>query len=280
MRRPTQHHNTPAIHTAWAHPYTGVPALGVFYNDGGDPPNPSSQAPTPADLAVRAAQQQDPTARQGPPAPLVDQETGLAMTQARFSKIMAREHSKGRFNAIRELAEAAGIPFDGVLSESETFDPSSFVKLFKEAKEAREAQLSDEQRKAEALAERERAADARDAAAAEREAAAARRDRDSLIRASLVRLGATGDDLDDAAALLRVADDADETVITEAATALKERRPVLFGGTPAPQTLPPAPGGAPAGGPPPRTPAGGKDAVNAKARERAERMGLRKPEAA
>ncbi|MFE9461702.1 hypothetical protein [Streptomyces californicus] len=279
MRRPTQHHSTPAIHSAWTHPYTGVPALGVFYNDGGNPPNPPGQAPTPADLAARAAQQQDPATRQGPPAPLVDQETGLAMTQARFSKIMAREHSKGRFNAFRELAEAAGIPFDGVLSESETFDPSSFVKLFKDAKQAREAQLSDEQRKAEALAERERAADARDAAAAEREAAAARRDRDSLIRASLVRLGATGDDLDDAAALLRVADDADDAAITEAATALKERRPVLFGGT-APQTLPPAPGGAPAGGPPARTPAGGKDAIAQKARERAVSMGLRNPEAA
>ncbi|MFJ3283280.1 hypothetical protein [Streptomyces halstedii] len=278
MRRPTQHHNTPTM--AWAHPYTGVTGLGVFYNDGGTPPNPPAQPPSPADLAARAASQQDPAARQGPPAPLVDQETGLAMTQARFSKIMSREHAKGRFNAIRELAEAAGIPFDGVLSDAETFDPSSFVKLFKDAKEAREAQLSDEQRRAEAIAERERAADARDAAATEREAAAARRERDSLIRAALVRLGATGDDLDDAAALLRVADDADDNAITEAASALKERRPVLFGGQTAPQTLPPAPGGAPAGGPPPRTPAGSKDAVREAARARAERMGLRRPEAA
>lgn len=277
MRRPTQHHTTPAA-TAWAHPYTGVAGLGVFYNDGGNVPAPAP-VPTPAEVATRAAQQQTPPEKSGPPSPLVDQETGLAMTQARFGKIMAREHSKGRFNAYRELAEAAGVPFDGVLSNPESFDPTSFVKIFKEAKEARQAQLSDEQRRAEELAEREKAAEAREAAAVAREAAAGRRDRDSSIRAALVRLGATGDDLDDASALLRVADDADEAAITEAATALKERRPVLFGGTAAPQ-LPPAPGGAPAGGPPPRTPAGGKDAVREAARARARAMGLRTDEAA
>lgn len=276
MRRPAQQHRTIRHLTGWARPYTGITGLAVFYN--GDPAAPPAPVPTPADLAARAGA---PQPGQGaPPDPLVDNETGLAMTQARFGKIMAREHNKGRFNAFRELAEAAGVPFDGVLSDPESFDPAAFVKVFKEAKQARQAQLTEEQRRAEELAERERAAEAREAAASEREAAAARRDRDSSIRAALVRLGATGDDLDDAAALLRVADDADETAITTAATALKERRPVLFGGAPAAATLPPAPGGAPAGGPPQRTPAGGKDTVQQKARERAERMGLRKPEAA
>ncbi|MEV6165692.1 hypothetical protein AB0L71_28030 [Streptomyces sp. NPDC052052] len=273
MRRPAQHHHTPTIQSAWTHPYTGVTGLGVFYNDGGNP-TPTA-VPTPAEVAARTSPQQTPPTRSGPPEPLVDHETGLAMTQDRFSKIMARENAKGRRNALKELAEAAGIPFD-----PDNFDVSKFGDMFKEAEQARQAQLSEEQRRAEDLARREKEFEEREAAAAEREAAAARRDRDSSIRAALVRLGATGDDLDDAVALLRVADDADDTAITEAATALKERRPVLFGGQTALPALPPAPGGAPAGGPPPRTPASSKDAIQSEARAIAERMGLRRPEAA
>ncbi|MEU5490230.1 hypothetical protein AB0G98_21135 [Streptomyces sp. NPDC020196] len=274
MRRPTQHYAIPAMKSAWDHPYTGVAGLGVFYNDGGTPPAPAP-VPTPAEVAARTNPQQTPPARSGPPEPLVDHETGLPMTQERFSKIMTRENAKGRRNVLKELAEATGVPFD-----PDSFDVSKFGGMFKEAEQARQAQLSEEQRRTEDLARREKEFEEREAAAAEREAAAARRDRDSNIRAALVRLGATGDDLDDAAALLRVPDDADDTAITEAAAALKERRPVLFGSQAAPQTLPPAPGGAPAGGPPPRTPAGSKDAVRDAARARAERMGLRRPEAA
>lgn len=273
MRRPAQQHRTtgPVDTSTWAHPYTGISGLAVFYN--GDPAAPPAPVPTPADLAARAAAVQP--GQGAPPEPLIDKETGLAMTQARFTKIMTRENVKGRNNAFRELAEAAGLPFD-----PENFDPATFGKVVKDAKQAKQAQLTEEQRRAEELAERERAAEAREAAATEREATAARRDRDSGIRAALVRLGATGDDLDDAAALLRVPDDADEAAITTAATALKERRPVLFGGTTPAATLPPAPGGAPAGGPPQRTPGGGKDAVKEAARARAVAMGLRTDDAA
>ncbi|MGW1468562.1 hypothetical protein ACWCPT_29975 [Streptomyces sp. NPDC002308] len=272
MRRPTQHHNIPASQSAWAHPYTGVTGLSAFHNDGGGP-NPAP-VPTPADVAA-LAQQPTPPARSGPPEPLVDRETGLAMTQERFSKIMSRENMKGRRNVLKELAEAAGLPFD-----PDSFDVSKFGDMFKQAEQARQAQLSEEQRRTEDLARREKESQEREAAAAAREAAAACRDRDSLIRASLVRLGATGDDLDDAVALLRVADDADEAAVTEAATTLKARRPVLFGGTSVAQALPPAPGGAPAGGPPPRTPAGSKNAIQEAAEARARAMGLRTDSAA
>jgi hypothetical protein len=261
MRRPTQHHTTPAIRSAWAHPYTGVIGLGVFYNDGGEPSTPPT--PTPADLAAQS------NSKRSAPEPLIDSDTGLAMTQERFAKTMTMERRAGRHAAFREMAEAAGIPF-----ELDTFDVNQFGKMFKEANKARQAQLSEEQRRIEELAEREKAFEAREAATAEREAALARRDRDTSIRAVLVRLGATGADLDDASALLRVPDDADEAAVTEAAEALKERRPVLFGTTPPSTTaLPPAPGGAPAGGPP--RSAATKDDVQARMNALAEKMGYR-----
>jgi hypothetical protein len=191
------------------------------------------------------------------------------MTQGRFNKIMSREHDKGRAAALRELAASAGLDPDSV-------DLEQVGKLIKDAKTARQAALSEEQRRAEELTERERALEARIAEAAQREAAAAQRDRESSIRAALVSLGATGDDLNDAASLMRVDDEADADAITQAAEALKARRPEMFGAAPAPKTtsLPPAPGGSPAGGPPPRTPAT-KDDVKASARKRAEQMGFR-----
>ncbi|MFE4915814.1 hypothetical protein ACFRCX_30380 [Streptomyces sp. NPDC056652] len=288
MRRPALHHPTGLADTsAWAHPYPTSLFSPVFYSSGAVESQPVPAAvPSPADLAARAAAQQvlpsQPEAV--PPGQrtldddrevLADKYTGQPMTQGRFNKIMSREHTKGRNAALRELAEAAGVTFD-----PEDFDPRKFGNMFKEAEKARQAQLSEEQRRSEQLAERERAAEAREAAALARETAAARRDRESNIRAALVRLGATGDDLDDAAALLRVPDNADEAAIAEAATALKDRRGELFGAATLPAALPPAPGGAPAGGPPQRTPAGGKDVIKDAARARARSMGLRTDDAA
>lgn len=275
MRRPAQHHLGPA-RTAWAHPYTGAAGMAVFYNDGG-PNTPPASIPTPAEVAARATAQ--PPAPVAPVAPngqelLIDRDTGVPMTQDRFTKIMKRQYDKSRNAAYRELAESAGLPFD-----PDSFDSATFAQLLKDAKENRQAQMTEEQRRADELATRERELEARVTAAAQREAEAAKRDRDSKIRAALVRLGATGDDLDDAAALMRIADDADDTAITEAADKLKERRSELFGG-PASQSLPPAPSGAPAAGGAPRPPIAGKDAMKEAARKRAEQMGLRRSDAA
>ncbi|MGW2384415.1 hypothetical protein [Streptomyces sp. NPDC001658] len=278
MRRPAQQQYGPAARTAWAHPYRGIRGLEVFYNDGGQGGTPA--APSPADLAARTAPPAPAPAPVAPvpptgQEPLIDKDTGLAMTQDRFTKIMKRQYDKSRNAAYRELAESAGLPFD-----PDTFDPTAFAQLLKDAKETRQAQMSEEQRRAEELATREKELQARLEAAAQREKDAADRDRASKVRAALVSRGATGDDLDDAAALLRVADDADDTAIQEAADKLKERRSELFGAHPVPQTLPPAPSGGPAGGNAPRHPTPGKDAVKEAARARAEAMGLRRSDAA
>jgi hypothetical protein len=271
MRRPAQHHPAPAAAPAWAHPYTGTPAWAVFYNDGGQgSAAPAPAAPSPADVAARAGQQ-PPAAPPAPPATPPDEET-VTFTQRRLNVIMKDEKEEGRRAAFRSVAEAAGL-------DPESFDPAKFGDMIKQAEQARQAQLSEEQRRAEELANREKELTDRLAAAEKREAEAAQRDRDSKVRAALVRLGATGDDLDDAARLITVPDDADDTAITAAADKLKERRGELFGATP-PQQLPPAPSGAPASGNAPRQPAPGKDAVKDEARKIAERMGLRRPDAA
>lgn len=284
MRRPAQHHLGPIARTGWAHPYHGLAGLAVFYNSGAtavDPAAPPAPAPTPADLAARAGQQ--PPGSDIPPAQritnddrevLTDKHTGQPMTQGRFSQIMTKQYEKSRNSAFREMAEAAGIPFD-----PDNFDPTQFGQLLKDAQEARQQALTDEQKRAEELHRRELALQTREEAAAQREKDAAARDRTSRIRQALVTLGATGDDLEDAAALLRVADDADDAAIVKAAEELKARRAEMFGGT-ATQTLPPAPSGAPAGGNAPRQPVAGKDAVKDAARMRAERMGLRQPDKA
>lgn len=270
MRRPALYRPTPADTHTWAHPYTGPAALAVFYNDGGQPPAPAP-VPTPADVAGRI---QPPAA---PAAGVDPEDEKVSFTQRRLNKMMSEEKDEGRRSAYRSLAEAVGL-------DPETFDPTAFAEMFKQADKARRDQLSEEQRRAEELARREQELDARVAAAEQREAEAAARDRESRIRSALVTLGATGDDLDDAFDLIRgrIPENADDTAISEAAEALKARRGELFGATPqaAPTVLPPAPSGAPAGGPPSRTPAGTKDAIKSAARARAEAMGLRNDDAA
>jgi hypothetical protein len=229
MRRPAQNSfgpvaRGPRARTGWAHPYTGVAGLAVFYNDGGGEP-PATEPPA-----------ADPP-KPGPPA-------SRTFTQAEVDALAAREKSQGKRAAAREFAEKYGF--------SSIEDAEAFIVA---ARKAEEAQLSEQQKREKALADREAAADAREKAAIARE-------RNANRRATLVGLGATGDDLEDAAALLRVPDDADDAAVTEAATKLRERRPELFGVAPTnvpPATqLPPAPGGAPAGGPPSRQTATGK----------------------
>ncbi|MEU2755271.1 hypothetical protein [Streptomyces albidoflavus] len=156
---------------------------------------------------------------------LVDQET--------LSRLLAREKSQGERAGIKQLLE--GLDFDTAE------DLSTFVKA---QRDVEAAALSEVERREREAAQRAEEAERRIAQAAVRERKATR-------RAALLGLGAHGEDLADAEALLRAAvpDDADEDAVTEAAEALKKRRPGLFGGAAQPA---PAPGGSPAGGGPRR----------------------------
>lgn len=166
----------------------------------------------------------DPTE---PPTPAP---TGTVVDQESLSRLLAREKEQGGRAAVRKLVEQLGF--------EKADDLATFVKA---QQDAAQAQLSEVER-------RERAAADAAAQAATREAAAVARERAAERRASLVALGATGANLTDAERLLTVDDDADEQALNAAAAVLKTRRPELFGA----QTLPSAPGGSPAGGPPPR----------------------------
>lgn len=288
MRRPAQQPYGPTARTAWAHPYRGIRGLEVFYNDGGQGGAPAGAptppAPTPADLAARAGQQPPAPVVPGGPEPLIDKDTGLAMTQDRFTKIMKRQYDKSRNAAYRELADAAGIPFD-----PENFDPDSFAKLLKDAQDARQQSLTEEQRRAEEL-DRDKQALAADRAKIEQERTAIAQERRALAREqALTRLGAldvtddkgqvTAPNLQDALAMLerdlRDTPDADTAAVAAAAEALKKRRPELFGTPTVPATLPPAPSGGPAAGGAPRPNVPGKDAVKERARKMAIDRGLR-----
>lgn len=285
MRRPTQNPaRTDLAAPGWVHPYTGLPGIAVFYNDGGGQgggQQPPAPVPSPADLAARAPQ---PPATPPGPQPVIDRETGVAMTQDRFNKVMTRQYEKSRNAAYREMAESLGLTFD-----PEAFDLESFTDSLKEGQEARRQILTDEQKRTEELAKAQQAVQA-EKTKADQERAEIQAERRTLAREqALTRLGAldqvddqghvTAPNLQDALAMLerdlRDNPDADTTALANAADALKKRRPELFGTTAAPQTLPPAPSGGPAGGNAPRQPASTKDAVREAARKRAEAMGLR-----
>lgn len=220
MRRPQLHRPTP--NRTWAHPYTGPLAMAVFYNDGGNPP-PGSD-PNPADPPKPA-----------PPA----QRT---FTQAEVEALAAKEKAQGKRSAAKEFAEKHGFT---TIEDAEQFIAA--------ARQSQEAALSEREKREKALADREAQADAKEQAAAAKE-------REANRRIVLAGLGATGDDLDDATALLRAPEDADADVLKSAAEALKTRRPELFGvvSQADPTRLPPAPHGAPAGTPPARQSGGSK----------------------
>jgi hypothetical protein len=232
MRRPTQHHTTPAS-TVWAHPYTGVASLGVFYNDGGagdasDSASTDGQAPKPAPPAQRT------------------------FTQAEVEALAAKEKAQGKRSAAKEFAEQHGF--------TTIEDAATFIAA---ARKAQEDALSEQEKQARQVAEERKTLEA------DRAALAAERRTVSLEQA-LTRLGAIDTDdapnLQDAMALLerelRTTPDADTDAITAAAERIKTRRPAFFGATqPADSAvtqLPPAPGGAPAGGPPARQAPTGK----------------------
>lgn len=256
MRRPAQH-PLPGIRSAWAHPYTGLTGLSVFYNDGGDPAPAGDPAPEPPKPA--------------PPA----QRT---FTQAEVEALAAKEKAQGKRSAAKEFAEKHGFT---TIEDAEAFIAA--------ARQAQEAALSEQEKQARQVEEDRRKLEAEKASLAEER-------RTVRLEQALTRLGAidTRDEqgneipnLQDAMALLerelRTIPDVDPDAIAAAAGRIKARRPEFFGATPAPaapQVLPPAPSGAPAGGPPSRTPSAGKDAIKTAARERATRMGLRTDDAA
>ncbi|MFI0929616.1 hypothetical protein ACH4TP_37695 [Streptomyces sp. NPDC021012] len=241
MRRPTQHSaRTPR--GTWSHPYTGIQGLAVFYNDGGAPTpgSPSNPAAPPATFVAPPAT--PPT----PAASAADDE--LVISQDQLSALAAKEKAQGERSGARKALEKFAA--DNGFSTVE--DAQTFITA---ARKAHEDALTEEQKRAAEL-------DRREQELAAREAAAAKAQRDADRRSALAGLGATGDDLTDALALLQagLADDTDAVALTAAAEALKARRPELFGTpqTPATPLLPPAPAGAPAGGPPARQSGGEK----------------------
>jgi hypothetical protein len=229
MRRPALYTPRPATDlSAWSHPYATGSFNPVFYADGDPavtPPVPNPAVPNPADPP-----------RPGPPAAVPE------FTQVDLDRVAAREKAQGKRSGLKEFAERLGF---GTSEDAEAF--------IARARKVEEDKLSEQEKRENELAAREQALTAKEAAATVRE-------RVANHRAILVGLGAIGVDLDDAAALLRVDDTADEAAVTAAAEALKTRRPELFGVTPTPAPgtgTPPAPSGSPAGGPPPRqTPSG------------------------
>jgi hypothetical protein len=278
MRRPAQHHLGPTANTAWAHPYTGVLAHAVFHNDGGQAGTPP--APTPADLAARTGQ--PPATPPAPAAAPTGDEQTVTFTQRRLNVIMKDEKEEGRRAAYRSVAEAAGL-------DPDTFDPTKFANVFKQAEQARQQQLSEEQRRTEELERKAQELESGQSGLEKARAEIAAERRTLAREQALIRLGAidvlddqgqvAAPNLQDALAMLdralQTEPDADAAKIASAADDLKKRHPGLFGSAPAQQTLPPAPSGAPAGGNAPRQPVAGKDAVRDAARKRAEDMGLR-----
>ena len=161
---------------------------------------------------------------------------GGGVTQDDLSRLLAREKTQGGRAAVKKLLGDLG------------FDTSEALTEFITTKrDADQSALTEVERREHVAEEKLKAAEAREVQALARERAAIR-------RAALGGLGATGDDLDDAVLLIDRAlhdqSDADEAAVVAAADQLKERRPELFGVTR--ETVPPAPGGSPASGPPKR----------------------------
>lgn len=142
-------------------------------------------------------------------------------TQADLSRIAAEEKRQGARQAETALAAELGYPSVEAMKSGVAAQQAA----------ARQAETD--------LQRREREAAERETALAARESANAAEKRQLDIDRVLVGLGATGDNLTDARALLggTLAADADADAIQAAATALHARRPGFFTAT----TAPPAP---------------------------------------
>ncbi|WKV74167.1 hypothetical protein AW27_023275 [Streptomyces sp. PCS3-D2] len=162
-------------------------------------------------------------------------EPQVTLGQQQLQQMMAREKDQGSRAGRRDLVEKLGFASAAELEQWVT-----------QQRDAEQQQLTDTQR-------REQDLTARETAAAQREAAAVARERSAVRRSALAGRGAVGDNLEDAVALLRLPDDADDTALDQAVTELQSRRPELFRvSTPGTSQVPPAPGGAPASVPPAR----------------------------
>lgn len=159
-----------------------------------------------------------------------------SVTQEELARLLAREKTQGGRAAVKKLLNDLGFDNSDALTEFITTK-----------RDADQAALTEVERREQTADEKLRSAETREAQALARERAAIR-------RAALGGLGAAGADLDDAMLLIDRAlgdeSDADEKAVVAAAEQLKERRPELFGQ--ARETVPPAPGGSPASGPPKR----------------------------
>lgn len=136
------------------------------------------------------------------------------VTQEQATAAATRAAAEARRKAIKDVAETLGMSVD----EAKTF--------IADKQAADEQAKSEEQKRADALAERERKAE-------ERERETAQRERNAAIREALAEAGATGQELKDAAVLIAadLAADADDDAIKTAVDDLKKRREELFKGT-------------------------------------------------
>jgi hypothetical protein len=228
---------------------------------GGGAPGTVPSVPSPADLAHLA---------QVPPVDSDDE--SVTYTKRHLKLLLSREKDQGRVAAVRALAPAAGIDPDAVTDDQ-------IKTILADAKAARDAAMTEEQRRQADLEAREKALTDREAAAAAKVQAADAKLRESERRAQLVSLGAVGEDLEVALVFLdrslaaATDTDADADAVKAAAEDLKKRRAELFTAATA-AGLPAAPGGAPAGGPPNRQAPTRKPGDAGRARARA--MGLAK----
>lgn len=172
-------------------------------------------------------------------------------TQADIDRIAAAEKDQGRRAGQNDFVKALGFDSTEALRDALNgagIQDQAGLKTFLEQRKAdADAALTEQQRRDRELSEREQRVQAQEAEA-QRKALLADR------KSALVDAGVVGkENLEDALALLRVADDADEAAVTAAIEALKQRRAELFSGVAAEgrtQTRRPIPNGQPAGGPP------------------------------
>ncbi|MFF8961914.1 hypothetical protein ACF1BK_04020 [Streptomyces globisporus] len=185
-------------------------------------------------------------------------ETSVSLSQKHLSTLMAREKDQGGRAAVRTLIDKLGFSSASALEE-----------FIIGARESEQERLTEAQRREQSLVERKEAA-------AAREAAALAREQEAVRRTALASSGVAGHDLDDAVALLRVPEGADDAVLNDAVQALQDRRPELFA-RPTPHTRPGAPAAAPGGAPasvPPARPRSVERKAGAAGLEMARRRGL------